>query len=89
MTFGGTWYCYTLYTTGITASYSSISGNACEKMQPGSSVIKFTDKDRECGFINGMTKGYSEKEMANGAISKIQNKAGCTGLPVQITAKTV
>ncbi|KAH7709974.1 hypothetical protein AAVH_22738 [Aphelenchoides avenae] len=57
MTFGGFWYCYTLYTTGITASYSSISGNACENMQPGSSVIKFTDKDRECGFINENKEG--------------------------------
>ncbi|KAH7706547.1 hypothetical protein AAVH_26219 [Aphelenchoides avenae] len=58
MIFGGKWYCYTRFDNIGALNYDTILTNRCASLQPGSSVIKLTEADRECGFLTENRAGY-------------------------------
>ncbi|KAH7701530.1 hypothetical protein AAVH_31336 [Aphelenchoides avenae] len=56
MIFGSSWFCYTRFDNIGTLDYNTIATNKCASLQAGSSVIKFTENDRECGFLTGIDR---------------------------------
>ncbi|KAH7701531.1 hypothetical protein AAVH_31337, partial [Aphelenchoides avenae] len=58
MIFGSSWFCYTRFDNIGTLDYNTIATNKCASLQAGSSVIKFTENDRECGFLTENRNGY-------------------------------
>ncbi|KAH7699880.1 hypothetical protein AAVH_33011, partial [Aphelenchoides avenae] len=58
MIFGGSWFCYTRFDNIGTLGYNTTATNKCASLQAGSSVIKFSEKDRECGFLTENRNGY-------------------------------